>query len=444
MDHAEIRSLDAVTLRDRMVSGDLTAEAVASAFIARITAREDEVRAWAWFDPEQVLAQARALDARRAAGEAPGALHGLPVGLKDVIDTAGILTENGCAVDQGRVPMRDAFVVERLRAAGAVIMGKTTTTELAYLAPSKTRNPNNLDHTPGGSSAGSAAGVADGMIPLAIGTQTGGSVIRPASFCGVVGFKPSIGAIPRRGVLLQSHTLDTLGTFARDLSGAALLAQVLFGFDAEDAATMQGPIPDLLGAVHAGPQGTPRLAVSRTPYWDQGDADMHEAFEKAVAKLVPAARPVDLPEPFSRADAMRRLINFAEMAHYYRDHAARGVERLSTQTQEALAAGAKIAARDYLEAVDMRPALNAALDTLLQRHDAIICPAAPGQAPNGHSSTGNAIFNGLWTLCGTPAVTLPVLRGATGLPIGLQLIGRRGEDARLLSIAAWVARSLAG
>ncbi|NKX42640.1 amidase, partial [Rhodobacteraceae bacterium R_SAG2] len=213
-------ALGVVELRDRLATGALDALALVESYIARIEAREGVVGAWAWFDPEFARAQARTLDSYRRAGRPLGRLHGLPVGLKDVIDTRSIPTENGAAQDKARVPLRDAFIVERLKSEGAIIMGKTVTTELAFMHPNKTTNPHNPDHTPGGSSQGSAAAVADGMVPLAIGTQTGGSVIRPASFCGVTGFKPTFGAIPRRGVLTQSPSLDTIGVFASDPAGA--------------------------------------------------------------------------------------------------------------------------------------------------------------------------------------------------------------------------------
>lgn len=208
-------ALGVVELRDRLASGALDALALVESYIARIESREEVVGAWAWFDPEFARAQARTLDSYRRAGRPLGRLHGLPVGLKDVIDTRSIPTENGAAHDKGRVPLRDAFIVERLKAEGAIIMGKTVTTELAFMHPGKTTNPHNPAHSPGGSSQGSAAAVADGMVPLAIGTQTGGSVIRPASFCGVTGYKPTFGAIPRRGVLTQSPSLDTIGAFCQ-------------------------------------------------------------------------------------------------------------------------------------------------------------------------------------------------------------------------------------
>ena len=224
-----LSALSAIELRDCLASGEVSAKTLAESCIARIEAREEHVQAWAWFDPERALSRAKQLDAHRASGAALGPLHGLPVGVKDVIDTSGIPTENGCLLDAGRLPAVNAEVVTRLEAAGAIMFGKTVTTELAFLHPNKTRNPHNLGHTPGGSSSGSAAAVADGMIPLAIGTQTGGSVVRPASFCGITGFKPSFNAIPRKGVCLQSHSLDTLGVFAADPASAGFFAEALSG-----------------------------------------------------------------------------------------------------------------------------------------------------------------------------------------------------------------------
>ncbi|MEZ5858693.1 MAG: amidase [Geminicoccaceae bacterium] len=257
--------LGAIELRDRLARGEFKAVDLAQAALNRIAVLEPELRAWAWLDGEHVLAQARALDAHRATGRPIGPLHGLPVGVKDIIDTARIPTENGCPVDRGRVPVLDAFVVTRLKAAGAVLMGKTVTTELAYLHPGPTRNPTNPAHTPGGSSSGSAAAVAAGMVPLAIGTQTGGSVIRPAAYCGITGFKPSFGAIPRTGILSQSPSLDTVGVFARSVEDAALLAELLFGHDPADSATLPAPPPRLLSTALASPPVTPMLAFVRPP-----------------------------------------------------------------------------------------------------------------------------------------------------------------------------------
>ncbi|MCB1312677.1 MAG: amidase [Sedimentitalea sp.] len=431
-------TLGAVALRDRLASGALSCLDLTEACIARIAAREDEVGAWAWHDAEHARAQARQLDAYRAAGRPIGPLHGLPVGLKDVIDTARIPTQNGCALDAGRVPVRDAFVVERLRQAGAVILGKTETTELAFMHPARTRNPHALGHTPGGSSAGSAAAVADGMVPLAVGTQTGGSVIRPAAFCGVTGFKPSFGAIPRRGVLMQSQSLDTIGVFARDPEGAALLADVLFGHDPQDSATSLAPPPRLLEIARAAPPVAPVFALVRPPGWAEADPQMREALDELGAALGDQAFAVELPEVFAQAAAARRCINLAEMARNYHRYGRDGGALLGAETREALEEGNAILARDYLAALDWPGVLNAGLGEIFRRCDAILCPAAPGPAPEGLGSTGDPVFNGLWTLCGTPAVSLPILTAANGLPMGVQLVGPRGGDGRLLRTARWL------
>jgi Asp-tRNA(Asn)/Glu-tRNA(Gln) amidotransferase A subunit family amidase len=445
MTHSDIRALDAIGLRAALAGGQISALAVAEAYLAQIATREPEIRAFAWIDPEHVRAQARALDARRASGAPLGALHGLPVGLKDVIDTAGIPTANGCALDAGRVPATDAHVVARLKAEGALIMGKTVTTELAYLHPGPTRNPHNPAHTPGGSSSGSAAGVAAGMLLLAIGTQTGGSVIRPASFCGITGFKPSFGAIGRTGVLLQSHTLDTLGVFARSPAEAALLADVLFGHDPQDDDSAPGgPAPGLLETVQAGLARTPRLAFLRLPGWDRADADLRAACQRLAEDL--GARPVDLPQGFGEAAAQRGLINDVEMAHYYAPYAAAdaaaagaGAARgLSQVARDAIDRGRSASGLAYLGALAARGPLYEGARAILAGVDAILCPAALGGAPAGLASTGDSIFNGIWTFTGVPAVTVPVMTAANGLPMGAQIVCRRGEDAQALAIAAWL------
>jgi len=432
----DLLTLDACVMRDRLASGAIKALELVEASIARIEAREPEVQAWAWFDPDFARHQARALDAHRQAGRAIGPLHGLPVALKDVIDTAKIPTENGCALDAGRVPIRDAAIVARLKAAGAIIMGKTVTTELAFLQAGATRNPHNAAHSPGGSSSGSAAAVADGMVPLAVGTQTGGSVIRPASYCGVTGFKPSFGAIPRTGVLMQSPTLDTMGVFARTPADAAMFAQVLFGHDAGDTATSPEPAPKLLEIATSKPLVKPVFAFVKPPGWDEADPQLHAAFEELCAALGDQVFEVALPDAFGEAAAIRERINFAEMARYFYRY-AKQMEGLGPRTQEALTKGNAIYARDYLAALDWPDVLYAGLEELFDRCDAVLCPAATGPAPEGLEFTGDSIFNGLWTLTGVPAVTVPAFTCENGLPMGVQMVAARGNDARLMRNANW-------
>ena len=435
-DKAGLLALDARTLRDRLASGAVKALDLAEACIARIEAREPDVQAWAWVDPDFARHQARALDAHRQAGRPIGPLHGLPVGLKDIIDTAKIPTENGCAQDAGRVPIIDAALVARLKAAGAVIMGKTVTTELAFLQPGKTCNPHNPAHTPGGSSSGSAAAVADGMVPLAIGTQTGGSVIRPASYCGITGYKPSFGAIPRTGVLMQSPTLDTVGVFARTPCDAAMFAEALWGHDAGDTATSPEPAPRLEEVAASDPPIRPLFAFVKPPGWEEADPQLHAAFDELTETLGDQVFEVTLPRAFEEAAKVRERINLAEMARYYYRY-AKAPDALGPRTRQALATGDTILARDYISALDWPNVLYAGLEEIFDRCDAILCPAAPGPAPEGLEFTGDSIFNGLWTLLGVPAVTVPAFVSEADLPMGVQMVAARGNDARLMRNANW-------
>ena len=436
-----VLGLEAVEMRDRLASGALRAVDLVRACLARISELEPQVGAWAWIDEGHALAQAERLDQWRQSGRSLGPLHGLPVGLKDVIDTKGIPTENGTPIDAGRVPAEDAWIVARLRAAGAIILGKTVTTECAFLHPGRTRNPHNLDHTPGGSSQGSAAAVAAGMVPLAIGTQTGGSVIRPAAFCGIVGMKPTFGMIPRTGILMQSPTLDTVGVFARSVADCALLAEVLAGHDPADPATEPLPRPLLLDTALAAPPLTPVFAFLKPPGWDRADPQTTVAVQELAAFLGDQCFEVTVPG-LEEAAAIRRRINVAEMSKCYYAMERRGRDRMSDVLKTAMDEGKAVLARDYIAALDWPKVLNAAMAQIFARCDAILCPAAPGPTPAGLEDTGDAIFNGLWTLTGMPAVTLPVFQSTDGLPMGIQIVGRRGDDARLLRTARWLAAHL--
>jgi Asp-tRNA(Asn)/Glu-tRNA(Gln) amidotransferase A subunit family amidase len=436
-----LTGLGALEMRDRLATGALRAVDLVEACLARIEALEPEVGAWSWLDGDHALQQAKQLDQWRQSGKSLGPLHGLPVGLKDIIDTKGIPTENGTPIDAGRVPAEDAWIVARLRAAGAIILGKTVTTECAFMHPGKTRNPHNGLHTPGGSSQGSAAAVAAGMVPLSIGTQTGGSVIRPASFCGIVGLKPSFGLIPRTGILPQSPFLDTVGVFARSVEDCALLAEVLVGHDPLDRATVPTPMPRLLRVAQSKIPVTPVFAFVKPPGWDQADPQMTAAVEELAALLGDQCFEAPLPN-LDDVAAIRQRINFAELAKCYYGLERRGRALMSDKLIAALDEGKSILARDYIAALDWRDVMNAGLDAIFNRCDAILCPAAPGPAPEGLDDTGSAIFNGLWTLSGMPAITLPVFAAENGLPMGVQLVGRRGDDARLLRTARWLAAHL--
>ena len=425
-------------LSELIRSGQVSSEEVTRAFLDRIDSLEDTVQAWVYLNRDHAIEQARRADHVRMRGETLGRLHGVPVGIKDIIDTEDMPTEYGTVLYSGWQPAQDAAVVSHLRSAGAVIMGKTVTAELAFYAPGKTRNPRNPGHTPGGSSSGSAAAVAAGMVPLAIGTQTNGSVIRPAAFCGVVGFKPTHGRISRQGVLHQSWILDQVGGFAGSVADAALLADELIGFDGRDPSMRPFPRSALKEAVDTPLSQPPRIAFTRTPVWNHADEETRQKFSSLLEQLGKDVATVELPKIFEEAVSSHRIIMQADFALNFSDIYRRGADRLSPVMRETIEAGMGVPAHEYNRAAERIPRLNAALETLLQDFDALITPPAPGPAPIGLDSTGSPIFCTIWTLCGVPAVTLPLLTSASGLPMGVQVVAGRGNDGRLLQVAAWL------
>ena len=432
-------ALSAAQAAQRMREGLLSAEELVQGCLERIAQVDERVQAWAFLDEQHALAQARAADEKKASGAPLGPLHGIPVGLKDIIDTADMPTENGTPLHKGRTPRKDAAVVESLRAAGAVIMGKTVTTECAYYHPGKTRNPHHPEHTPGGSSSGSAAAVGASMVPLALGSQTNGSVIRPAAFCGVYGFKPSHGLVPRTGVLALSRTLDQVGFFARSLEDIALLGETLAGFDAGDPDTRPRARVPFQAVLSEEPPVEPMFAFMKTPHWDSAQADTKEAFAEVTAALGERVEEVALFQSAAPAWEWHTTIMETEMAASFEAEYERGRRKLSEKLRSLIERGRETRAVDYLRALRMIAPLNEAFDELfMQRYDAILTPAAPGTAPKGLKSTGNPAFCSLWTLLGLPALTLPLLQGENGLPLGVQLVGRKGFDARLLRTARWL------
>ena len=426
----------------RIRRGEISAEALVRACLERIEAVDGEVEAWSHLDPDHALEQARRADAAHQAGIDLGPLHGLPVGVQDIYDTSDMPTENGTPLHAGRRPNRDATAVALLRQAGAIVLGKTVTTELAFYAPGKTRNPHDPARTPGGSSSGSAAAVASGMVPLALGSQTNGSVIRPAAFCGVCGYKPTHGTISRNGVLALSRALDTLGVFARSVADLALVAEPLTVFDDRDPDMRPQGRPRLVEGVAQAPPLEPNFAFVKTPAWDRADADTREAFAELVGVLGPRCDEVPLPEVFEGAIGWHRTVMFADFAKSFAALYDRGRDRLSAVMREAIEEGRRCLALDYNRALDWRDVLNNGLNEIFERYDAILTPAAPGEAPLGLEATGSPAFCTLWTFCGTPAVTVPLLRGSNGLPMGVQLVGRRGDDARLLRTARWLTEAV--
>jgi Asp-tRNA(Asn)/Glu-tRNA(Gln) amidotransferase A subunit family amidase len=408
------------------------------ACIEQIHSREPEVQAWAYFDAEHALAQAKRADDNRAAGKALGPLHGVPVGIKDIIDTGDMPTEDGTPLHSGRNPWHDAKVVELLRVTGAVIMGKTVTTEMATYTPGKTRNPHNSEHTPGGSSSGSAAAVAAGMVPLALGTQTNGSLIRPAAYCGVFGFKPSRGLISRQGILRQSERLDQPGGFARSIEDIALLGEVMSAYDSNESdMSPRANVPMLRVCKEESPM-PPKLALIKTPWWPQLDADTQEGFGELVEHLSKHVGEFVLPDSASAVLDWHKVVMEADIAANYETEYERGADKLSASLREQIERGRNVKAVDYLKALARIPVLTEALDEIFDRYDAILTPAVAGAAPHGLESTGNPMFCTLWTFCGMPALSLPLLQASNSLPVGVQLVGRVGDDARLLRTARWL------
>ncbi len=419
-------------------AGQITSVDLVQACLDRIAETEETVQAWTYLDSDYALAQAKAADAATRIGRPLGPLHGVPVGIKDIIDTADMPTENGTPLHAGRRPRADATVVSLLRQAGAVIMGKTVTTELAVYAPGKTRNPHNPEHTPGGSSSGSAAAVAAQMVPLAVGTQTNGSVIRPASFCGVYGYKPTYGLVSRGGVLSQSPPLDQIGFFARSIEDLALVAEPVMAFDERDFATRPCARAELVRIAGEAPPVTPHIGFARTPVWDQAEETTKEAFAELVKALGDDVEEVTFADSFDKVVDWHRVIMESDLAKSFAGEYDHGVGKLSDVLREMIERGQKYLAVDYNRAIDWRPVLDRMLGEAFEWNDALLVPATIGPAPASLASTGNPIFCTLWTYLGVPAINLPLFRSENGMPFGAQLVGPRGDDARLLRTARWL------
>jgi Asp-tRNA(Asn)/Glu-tRNA(Gln) amidotransferase A subunit family amidase len=401
---------------------ELSAVDLVRACLDRVAEREPQVQAFVHLSADAALAQARALDA----GPLRGLLHGLPFGVKDLFDTADMPTAYGSPIYAQHQPVANAAAVALCRAAGAVLVGKTVSTELANMFPSVTRNPHHLAHTPGGSSSGSAAAVADGMLALALGTQTAGSLIRPAAFCGVVGYKPSHNRVPRAGVKSLSETLDTVGGFARSVRDVALLGAVLTG----DARLSH---PDNFAQTSA-----PRIGLCPTPEWPQADADTQQAWAQAEKALAGHAVAMDLPPALHGLVAVQKTVQAYETArslsHEYQHHRT----RLSAPLQALIAEGLAISGEAHAQALQATLRARKQAAALLDGYDVLLAPSSVGEAPASLASTGDPVFCRSWTLLGLPCVHLPFARGRNGLPVGLQLVGAYGEDHRLLAAAHWV------
>lgn len=422
-----VNKLTAAEAARRIARGQLTSEALVAACLERIAARERDVQAWAYLDADLALKQARRLDCEKPRGP----LHGIPFGIKDMIDTADMPTEYNSPIYCGHQPKWDAACVAQLRQAGCVILGKTVTTEFANKHPPRTCNPHQLVHTPGGSSSGSAAAVADHMVPLALGTQTGGSIIRPAAYCGTVGYKPSFNTINRAGLKFMSESLDTIGIIARTVEDAALSLQVLSGRIAPDFTKPH--------------TGIARVGVCRTPRWQDGDGPTHAAIERVASLLATAgARISDFELP---AGSERLFDEHAKIACYesaralaweYLNHP----DQISTSLRPQIEEGWQLPRQAYDAARALTRDCRRNLADQMRAYDFLLTPSAPGEAPDNLNTTGSSVFNRVWTLLGVPCVTLACGAGPHGLPLGVQLIGRFDADDELLAWAHWIEQKL--
>ncbi len=440
---SEHYKLTAVQAEHAIVEGRLSSVDLVSSCLDRIAQTDEKIKAWAFLDPDLALVQAREMDRIRKSGKATGALHGVPVGLKDIVDTRAMPTERGSPIFAGRKPDRDATIVNRLREAGAVIMGKTKTTELAFMHPTDTTNPFDAARSPGGSSSGSAAAVAAHHVPLAIGSQTGGSVIRPASYCGLYGFKPTRGVISRAGVLQTSVTLDHIGTFGRTLEDVALLSDMIGSFDPKDVASFGRPRPDCrAGALTEAPV-EPDIAWFEFPFHDLLQADAREGLEAVIEALGPRVERLPVSDTLAGLVNVHLTIHEYEFCQHLAPEISKHFDQFSDTVKPAIARGQAISKTEYEDALAVRDSAIAFFDKHFNDFDAILAPSATGEPPLLSDGTGDPVYCRMASLAGLPAITLPILLGERGLPIGVQVVGGLEEDDRLMRTAAWMQTALA-
>ncbi len=421
MNTEQLLTLDAWQAVILLTRRELKSEDLVRACLERITERESEIHAFAHLDPDAALATARALDA----GPVRGLLHGLPLGVKDLFDTSEFDTTYGSSVYAGYRPRTDASPVALCREAGAVVLGKTVSTEFAYFTPGPTRNPHNTAHTPGGSSSGSAAAVADHMLPLALGTQTAGSIIRPAAYCGVVGFKPSLGRVASGGVKSLSQTMDIVGGFGRSVRDVGLLGAVLTG-DKRLSGWSEAALP--------------RIGLFQTPSWPQADADVQHAWEQAARILSAQAKDCEdvvTPDNFADLIQLQKNVMTFEVARALSHERIHHRDRLSAPLNNLLEDGMAMTGARHAEQLSQVADWRQSIDALFENHDVLLTPSTTGIAPEG-TATGDPLFCRSWSILGLPSVHLPFTTGQKGLPVGLQLVGRFGQDHHLLAVAQWV------
>ena len=419
--------------------GQLTALEVTHACLNSIYSTDNELMAWAHVNRDFAIERAKNLDKLQSEGKTIGRLHGIPIGIKDIIDIAGIPTTCGSPILLGSIPDNSARIIQLLEAEGAVIIGKTVTTEFAFMNPSKTKNPHNLDYSPGGSSAGSAAAVAAGHVPITVGSQTNGSVIRPASFCGVFGLKPSAGIIPRVGVLETSDLLDQIGVFANHIEDLTLICDVLAQYDNRDPQSFSSCRPIFQNGLNLKKRADPIFGVVSFDYMDDLDADMKAGFDKLVSSLGNRVQKIDA-RPFTSTflDAHKIIHEFQifqNLGHYLKSNS----NELSAPILEALERASIIQNDEFRKAVMVRNEASKFFENLFSRFDVIVTPSALGKAPLlSESTTGNPVCCTIWSLTGLPCINLPLLLGENELPLGIQLVGNYTADEKLIYTANWL------
>jgi Asp-tRNA(Asn)/Glu-tRNA(Gln) amidotransferase A subunit family amidase len=431
-------SLPVHELVKQVKDAKLTSVEICQAYIDRINKFEKDVKAWVHFDKKLLLERAEEADNYRKSGKPTGPLHGIPVALKDIIGTFDMPTECGTVLRKGKTQSQNAEIVDLLKSAGAIIMGKTATSELAYLGPPKTRNPHDYNRTPGGSSSGSAAVIAAHMAPLSIGSQTGGSVIRPASYCGVVGYKPSYGLISRNGVLRTSYALDHIGVFGKTVEDVALLAKVLIKKDSYDEATVYYSAEDMLEVCRKEPLFEPKFIFYKTDSWKKVDKKSRESFEFFIKSFKKNIEVFDTPSYFKNINKYHQIIHETDLSNNFQDYYKKSKNKLSKEMQSAISRGMKYSAKEYTEAIDFMKRSYESYNEVFEDYHGVLSPCSTGVADKGLKSTGSADFNRFWSFMGVPAIALPLLQGENNLPLGVQLIGDKYDDQRFLGIARWL------
>ena len=438
---SDIFSLSTNELVSKMKEGQISSIEVCKAYIERINKFEKDVKAWSFLDKKILLEKAEEADEYRKSGKPLGSLHGLPVAVKDIFGTYDMPTECGTVFRRKKSASQDSEVVNLLKNAGAIVMGKTVTAELAYIHPGKTTNPHDYSRTPGGSSSGSAAAIAAQMAPLSVGSQTGGSIIRPASYCGVVGYKPSYGLISRNGALKTSEKLDTIGVFGKSVEAVALLAKVLIKKDLYDPATIHFAADGMLEASQKEPHFEPKFIFYKTDKWKNIDKESKSAFEFFIKKFKKNIEVFDVPAYFKNIPKHHQIIHETDLANNFQAYYKKDKKKLSKEMRDAIERGLKHSAYDYANAIDFMEQSYQSYKEVFEDYHGVITPSASGVADKGLKSTGSADFQKIWTYMGLPTISLPLLTGESDLPLGVQLIGDKLDDIRFLSTANWLEKN---